>query len=96
MPLCFGSASALITFPSASSDLLMLPPSCSRLPIFVVAVARSLPAKSTNVSFDLTILLPCFEVKFTINTACERELCALASVGCCVRLRSSLKTKLQL
>ena len=40
------SASALMQLPNASSDLLMLAPSLSLAPLFVVTVALSDPARS--------------------------------------------------
>lgn len=44
--LTFGSARALITFPRARSERLMLAPSRSRAPLAFVALARSEPARS--------------------------------------------------
>lgn len=44
--LTFGSARALITFPSARSERLMLAPSRKRAPLALVALARSEPARS--------------------------------------------------
>lgn len=44
--LTFGSASALITFPRARSERLMLAPSRKRAPLAFVALALSEPARS--------------------------------------------------
>ena len=74
-----------LTFPRASNDLLIFPPSRRRAPLLLVAVARSLPARSTKVSFELVTLVPCCCFKVTTKTACDLLDCALASVGCCVR-----------
>lgn len=41
-----GSASALMTFPRASRDLLIFVPSTKRAPLALVALARSDPARS--------------------------------------------------
>jgi hypothetical protein len=37
-----------MTFPSANNDLLILAPSLNRVPLFLVTVALSDPAKSTK------------------------------------------------
>ena len=42
------SARAAMTLPSVVSDLLMLEPSFSRVPVAPVELARSLPARSTR------------------------------------------------
>ena len=50
--LTFVSASALMQLPSASRDLLILAPSRSLAPLFLVTVARSEPAKSISDNLD--------------------------------------------
>ena len=55
------SASALIQFPRASKDLLMLAPSLNRAPLLDVTIARSEPAKSIRDIFPM--------VKFACNPA---------------------------
>ena len=55
------SASALMQFPRASKDLLMLAPSLNRAPLFDVTIARSDPAKSIRDIFPI--------VKFACNPA---------------------------
>ena len=49
------SASALMQFPRAKRDLLMLAPSLSRAPRLVVTVARSDPARSMRESLAQVI-----------------------------------------
>ena len=84
------SHSALMQFPSASSDLLMFAPSTMRCPMFVVAAARSLPARSMIESVPIVRCSVMEAVRgawvtWTCRTACERELVSLACVGLCVR-----------
>ena len=55
------SASALMQFPRASKDLLMLAPSLNRAPLLEVTIARSEPAKSIRDIFPI--------VKFACNPA---------------------------
>ena len=45
------STNALMTLPSAESERLILMPSLSRVPVAPVLLWRSLPAKSTRLSF---------------------------------------------
>src|SRR4051812_16559897 len=81
-----GSHRALMQLPSASSDLLMLAPSNSRSPRFLVALARSLPARSMMLSVamvcgSLTSAFRSFWAMLIWSTACDREETALAAVG---------------
>ena len=55
------SANALMQFPRASRDLLMLAPSLNRAPLLDVTIARSDPAKSVSDIFPI--------VKFAFNPA---------------------------
>lgn len=76
--------------PSASKDLLMLAPSIKRSPRFLVALARSLPAKSmilrvAMVCGSLTDALRSLDDTLICRTACDREDVAFASVGDMVR-----------
>ena len=75
-------------FPKASSDLFMLAPSVNLKPVHPDAEALSLPAKSIMFSFDLydspvKLFTICNDIWMT---ACDLELCELASVACCVRV----------
>ena len=87
--LTFLFASALIQFPSAGKDLLILAPSLMRAPLLHVTVALSDPARSIRDSFAVltSVLRPAvrgFWWICTWNTACDREEVVLASVGCYV------------
>src|SRR5438128_1024663 len=79
-----GSHSALMQLPSASSDLLMLAPSSNRSPRFLVALARSLPARSIILSVamvcgSLISALRSFWATLICSTACDRDDTALAA-----------------
>lgn len=54
--LTFGSARALMTFPRARSERLMLAPSRSRAPLAFVALARSEPARSIRLILAMQTL----------------------------------------
>ena len=76
--------------PSASRDLLMFAPSMSRSPRFLVALARSLPARSMMLRVamvwgSLMSALRSFCEILICSTAWEREEVAFASVGDIVR-----------
>jgi hypothetical protein len=76
--------------PRASRDLLILAPSSKRSPRFLVALARSLPAKSMMLRVamvwgSLTDALRSLEETLIWRTACDRDEVALASVGDIVR-----------
>lgn len=80
------SQRALMQLPKDNSDLLMFAPSVSRAPLFLVALARSLPAKSMILSVAIVwgssiFAFRSFCATLIWRTACDREDVALASVG---------------
>mmetsp|Transcript_64549 Transcript_64549/g.158892 ORF Transcript_64549/g.158892 Transcript_64549/m.158892 type:complete len:233 (+) Transcript_64549:189-887(+) len=80
-----GSHKALITLPSTLSDRLMFAPSFSLSPVAPVALALSLPARSTRWSFECTIVKPAssslsLTAMWRVTTACEREECSFMLV----------------
>mmetsp|Transcript_24839 Transcript_24839/g.49442 ORF Transcript_24839/g.49442 Transcript_24839/m.49442 type:complete len:203 (-) Transcript_24839:454-1062(-) len=88
-PLFDRSPKAVIQFPRASKLRLMLAPSVSLMPLFLVTAALSLPARSTRLSFPILILamVPSALSRFsttTCRTACDRDETALAAVACWV------------
>ena len=74
-PLVVFVCSMFMQLPSASSDLLMLAPSCILMPVFPVWAARSEPAKSTNENFPtLTLVLDwSFYIHVIWNTAWDLD-----------------------
>jgi hypothetical protein len=72
---CFDPCdSLLITFESASSDLLMLDPSRSLSPSAYVLLTPSDPARSTKLSCDcLTAVPSSVDSKLILNTVCDRD-----------------------
>ena len=88
LPLWFFSTKALIQFPKVNKDLLIFAPSINLNPLFFVAPALSLPAKSIKFNFPnftkLLLLFPLFfslKDTFICNIACDLELVLLASVS---------------
>ncbi len=75
------STSALMTLPSADSDLLMFIASVSVLPSAPVLATFSLPAKSTKYSFPWSFFwVSRFSCRTVImNIECDRELCSFMS-----------------
>mmetsp|Transcript_23197 Transcript_23197/g.39814 ORF Transcript_23197/g.39814 Transcript_23197/m.39814 type:complete len:291 (-) Transcript_23197:396-1268(-) len=83
-PLAFTMLS--MTVPRAESDKLILAPSFSRSPTALVLDWRSLPAKSTKFSLEVTTLqspssLCSVFSNQTVNNECDREECAFRSVS---------------
>ena len=91
-PLLPFSPSALMQLPSARRLRLMFAPSRSICPRLRVVAARSLPARSTRLSFPMRSLLSTpgatsRDSTSTCSTACERLDTSFAAVAFCVRLR---------
>src|SRR2546421_9018698 len=84
---CFrGSHKALIQPPRASRDLLIFAPSNNLAPRFLVALARSLPARSMILRVAIvcgssTFAFRSFWATLICSTACDRDDVALAAVG---------------
>lgn len=80
----------MIQLPSARSDLLILAPSTSLIPLLLVLDALSEPAKSIKLSLAIFIsaLAPCARSLCSTviyKTACDLELASFASVRSFVR-----------
>ena len=69
--LTFGSARALITFPRARSERLMLAPSRSRAPLALVALALSEPARSIR----LILATQTFGLRQAVLSCCLKYIC---------------------
>mmetsp|Transcript_44702 Transcript_44702/g.85462 ORF Transcript_44702/g.85462 Transcript_44702/m.85462 type:complete len:263 (-) Transcript_44702:187-975(-) len=97
LPPTARSPRALMQFPSASKERLMLAPSIMRMPWFLVLAARSEPAKSIRLSLATRTGVEVSGVRsvrctVTCRTAWERDEKALAAVGSCVRWRLPLRS----
>mmetsp|Transcript_2568 Transcript_2568/g.4731 ORF Transcript_2568/g.4731 Transcript_2568/m.4731 type:complete len:209 (-) Transcript_2568:737-1363(-) len=83
LPLRFSSPSALMTFPRASSPLLILMPSIMRAPTAPVRFSRSDPARSTKWNFEVitssrvsalsSISICLVWLRIMLKMACDRD-----------------------